>query len=227
MRTAAFPPLKWPTHPSALLLMAQLVSLLLYAAFDGNPSGRAVLVIFGVLVLALVVWVVDRSPALDWVAWVLVVPAILISLLSIFFGNPLLLVGDSLLLSVIYFYGAGSMVAYMMKDLRATTDELFAAGATYTLLAWGFAHAYMVCQLLFPNSFTGLINPEQPRTFVELLSLSFTNLTSTGLGDVMPITPFARVLVMLEQSAGIGYVAVVVSRLIGMTLIKQQDQENS
>jgi hypothetical protein len=32
---------------------------------------------------------------------------------------------------------------------------------------------------------------------------------------------------MLEQFAGIGYVAVVVSRLIGMTLMQQKDQEKS
>jgi hypothetical protein len=37
----------------------------------------------------------------------------------------------------------------------------------------------------------------------------------------------ARVLVMLEQSAGIGYVAVVVSRLIGMTLMQQKDKQGS
>lgn len=38
------------------------------------------------------------------------------------------------------------MVAYIMKDYRVTTDELFAAGATFTLLAWGFAYLYLVCQ---------------------------------------------------------------------------------
>jgi hypothetical protein len=50
------------------------------------------------------------------------------------------------------------------------------------------------------------------------MSLSFTNLSATGLGDILPITPLARVLVMLEQFSGVGYVAVVVSRLIGMSL---------
>jgi hypothetical protein len=52
--------------------------------------------------------------------------------------------------------------------------------------------------------------------------LSFASLTATGLGDILPITPLARVLVMLEQFAGIGYIAVVVSRLIGMTIVKQR-----
>jgi hypothetical protein len=60
------------THPSAFLLAAQLLSLFLYAAFDGNSSGRVILGAFGILILTLVVWVVTRSPALNWIAGVLV-----------------------------------------------------------------------------------------------------------------------------------------------------------
>lgn len=212
-------------HPSAFLLAAQLLSLLLYAMFDGSSSRRALLGVVGILILALVVWVVDRSPALTWIAWILVAPAIVLSLLFILFDHPALLIGSALLEAVLYFYAAGSMVAYMMKDFRVTTDELFAAGATFTLLAWGFAYLYLVCQTWLPGSFIGLAQPDQPRTFLELLFLSFTNLTAAGLGDILPIAPLARVLVMLEQFVGIAYVAVVVSRLIGMTLIQQKENQ--
>jgi hypothetical protein len=82
----------------------------------------------------------------------------------------------------------------------------------------------VVCQTWFPGSFIGIVNPDQPRTFLDLLFLSFTNLTAAGLGDILPVTPPARVLVMLEQFAGIAYIAVVVSRLIGMTIIRQRDK---
>ena len=215
------------SHPSAFLLAAQLLSLILYAAVDGVPSRRVLVNVVGILILLLVVWVIDRSPALTWIAWVLVAPAVGLSLLWIFFPNPAILVMSSLLEAALYFYAAGSMVAYMMKDYRVTTDELFAAGATFTLLAWGFTYLYLVCQTLFPGSFTGMINPSEPRTFLELLFLSFTNLTAAGLGDILPVTPPARVLVMVEQFAGIGYVAVVVSRLIGMTITLQRDKHES
>ena len=175
----------------------------------------------------LVVWVVDRSPALTWIAWILVAPAIVMSLLSLWFIHPFLQIGSSILIAGLYFYAAGSMVAYMMKDYKVTPDELFAAGATFTLLAWGFTHLYWVCQSWVPGSFTGMTNPGEPRTFLELLFLSFTNLTAAGLGDILPVTPSARVLVMLEQFAGIAYIAVVVSRLIGMTIILQKDRQSS
>lgn len=214
-------------HPSAFLLAAQFLSLILYAAYDGSSSGRALLTAFGVVILTLVVWVINRSPGINWIAWVLVAPAIVLSLLSIIVLDPRVIIGASLLEATLYFYAAGSMVAYMMEDYRVTTDELFAAGATYTLLAWGFAFSYLACQTWLPGSFSGVSEPSQPRTFLELLFMSFTNLSATGLSDILPVTPPARVLVMLEQFAGVGYIAVVVSRLIGMTLVQQQEKGKS
>ena len=55
---------------------------------------------------------------------------------------------------------------------------------------------------------------------MELLFLSFSLLSGVGLSDVVPILPQARALVMLEQFAGVMYIAVVVSRLIGLTILK-------
>ena len=217
------------THypPSAFLLAAQVVSLIIYAAVDTSPTGRALLGSFGVLILAMVVWVIDRNAMLPWIAWILVVPTFVLSFLSAFSSNQTLLLWSSLLESALYFYAAGSLIAYMMEDYRVTIDELFAAGATFTLLAWGFAYIYLVCQILFPGSFTGLNAPGEPRTYVELLSLSFANLSATGLGDILPLTSPARVLVMLEQFAGVAYIAVVVSRLIGMTITHQKGRDKT
>jgi hypothetical protein len=209
-------------HPSGFLLAAQLSSLLLYAKFDGIHSGRALLGALGALVLVLAVWVVNRSPAINWIAWVIATPAFVLSLLSALFVDPTLLVWSSLLEAALYFYAAGSLIAYMMQDYRVTTDELFAAGATFTLIAWGFAYGYLVCQAWQPGSFIGETHPGEPRTFIELLFLSFTNLSAVGLGDILPITSAARVLVMLEQFVGVVYIAVVVSRLIGLTIVRRE-----
>jgi hypothetical protein len=91
-------------------------------------------------------------------------------------------------------------------------------GATFTLLAWAFAYSFVVCQLLVPGSFTAALEPEAPRSWLELLFLSFTILSGVGIGDILPLTPMARALVMLEQFAGVMYIALVVSRLIGLTI---------
>lgn len=207
-------------HPSAFLLAAQLILLLLYAAFDSNPTGRAIISAFGAAVLMLVVWAVIRSPAANSIAWVMAVPAFLLTVsAAVFPSNQTLLGWSSLFEGLFYMFAAGSMIAYMMEDTTVTVDELFAAGTTFTLFAWGYAHLFLVTQAWSPGSFVG-VTPGQPVTFLELLFLSFTNLSATGLGDIYPASRLARVLLMLEQFTGVGYVAVVVSRLIGMTMLK-------
>jgi hypothetical protein len=54
---------------------------------------------------------------------------------------------------------------------------------------------------------------------MELLFLSVTNLSSTGLSDVAPIEPFARSAVMIEQLVGLAYIAMLVSRLVALTVL--------
>lgn len=70
----------------------------------------------------------------------------------------------------------------MMGDMHATTGELFAAAATFTLLAWGFAYSFVVLQAVQPGSFAAAVNAEQPRSWTELMFLSFALLSSTGKG---------------------------------------------
>jgi hypothetical protein len=200
---------------------------MLYAAVEGAPGGRVILNAFGMLILLLVVWVVIHSPAINWVAWILAALAIVLSLLSWLLVHPGLLIWATLLEAALYFYAAGGLITYMMQDDRVTIDELFAAGATFTLIAWGFTYLYLVCQAWCPGSFAGGTNPEEPRTFIELMFLSFANLSATGLSDILPSTSPARVLVMLEQFAGVAYIAVVVSRLIGLTIVRHKGEGTS
>ena len=209
-------------HPSAFLLAAQLLSLLLYPMMDDTTSGRMLFGAVALVVVPLTVWVVSRSPSVRWVGWLLAIPAVVLTVTGIALDRPGLLQLSAVLEAALYFYAAGGLIVYMMNDHEVSADELFAAGATFTLLAWGFAYAFFVCQAWYPDSFVGIEDPDRPRRWLELLSLSFSNLSATGLSDIMPVGSPARVLVMLEQFAGIGYIAIVVSRLIGLTIIRHR-----
>ncbi len=209
-------------HPSAFLLAAQLLSLLLYPSMDDTQSGRLLFGAVALVVVPLAVWVVNRSHWVSVIGWLLAVPAMVLTAIGVLFGHPQLLPVSAMLEAALYFYAAGSLISYMLHDHCVTADELFAAGATFTLLAWGFAYAYFACQAWSPGSFTGMVEPERPRRWMELLFLSFTNLSATGIGDVIPLGSAARALVMLEQFAGVGYIATVVSRLIGLGISRQR-----
>ena len=229
MSTPTLPLLRWlragRSHPSALLLAAQLVSLLLYPLMDETQSGRVLFGAVALVVVPLAVWVVRSSSSVNWIAWLLAVPAIASSVIAIVFDQPGMITVASMFEAALYFYAAASLISYMLQDHRVSADELFAAGATFTLLAWGFAYAYYVCQAWYPQSFAGMVDPERPRRWIELLFLSFSTLSGVGNGDVVPLGSPARVLVMLEQFVGVGYIAAVVSRLIGLTILRHQRGE--
>ena len=82
-------------------------------------------------------------------------------------------------------------------------------------LTWGFDSDGLPVS---DDSTNTAVNPEQPRTWTELMFLSFALLSSTGIGDVIPIKGPARALASVEMFVGVMYLAAVVSRLIGLTL---------
>ena len=205
-----------------MLLFAQLAGVVLYPFMEASDAGRALFSVFGIAILGLVVLAVRRSPALTWVGVLLGIPATVLLLIQAVTGHDELLPYSSALEAVLYLYAAGALLAYMLADHEITRDELFAIGATFTLVAWAFAYAYTVCQAIEPGSFTAAVDPNGERSWMELLFMSFTTLSSTGLGDVVPVKPFARALVMIEQLAGLAYVAMVVSRLVGLTVMRRR-----
>jgi hypothetical protein len=210
-------------QPSAFLLAAQLVGVLVYPAMEGSEVGSALFSLFGIAILGLVVLSVRSSPGLTWVAIVLGTPATVLLLIQAITGDDSLLPYSSAFEAALYFYAAGALIAYMLEDHVVTRDELFAIGATFTLVAWAFAYSFTVYQAIEPNSFTAAVDAKADRTWIELLFLSFTTLSSTGLSDVLPIKPFARSIVMIEQLAGIAYISFVVSRLVGLLVVTRND----
>jgi hypothetical protein len=137
-------------------------------------------------------------------------------------ANTTLVLWSSVLFAAFYAYTSFALIRYMFIDRFVTPDELWAVAATFTVVAWGFAHAFMAIQVVWPGSFTAAVDPDAQRTWFELLFLSFTNLTSVGLSDITPILPQARSIVMIEQVAGLMYVALVISRIVGLQLTRDR-----
>ena len=208
-------------EPSAILLFAQIAAVLLYPFLEDSDVGRAVFSVLGIAILGLVLLAVRSTPALTGVAVVLGIPATVLLLIQAATVSDDLQPYSAALEAVLYFYAAGALIMYMLADHEITRDELFAVGATFTLVAWAFAYSYLVVQAIEPQSFTAAVDPTAERSWIEVLFLSFTTLTSTGLSDVIPVKPFARSLVMIEQLAGLSYVAVLVSRLVALTVIRR------
>jgi hypothetical protein len=204
-------------HPSAVLLVCQLGAVLLYPFLSDSWPGRAGLGVVGMLVVGLALWAVRRTPALNFVALALGLPALVLTVLDAAFpGNDMIGLSSACFHAPFYFYVSYGMIRYLFHDDHVSTDELYATGAAFTVVAWGFAYVFAAVQIIWPGSFA--TSGADPRQWFELLYLSFTTLTSVGLSDVGPTLPHARSVVMLEQFAGVMYVALVVARLVGLTI---------
>ena len=212
-------------HPSAILLAAQLVAVLAYPFFDQTALGRSV---FGVVQLAIVLAAlaaVRRTPALTWVAVLLGGPAMVLTVVEALQPDvDGVVLASALFHAPFYFYVSYAMLRYLFHDDRVTRDELFATGAAFTVVAWGFAYVYAAAQVVWPASFIGAVGTGD-RTWFELLFLSFTTLTSVGLSDVVPVQAHARSLAMVEMVAGVFYVALVVARLVSLAVVKHQSED--
>lgn len=210
-------------QPMAVLLAAQLSGVLIYPFMDDSALGRAAVSTFGLVVLFLAVRAVNETPALTWVVILLGIPIVVLTLLEIVDPlNQQVVLWSSILHAAFYLYTCIALLRYMFLDRFVTTDELWATGATFTVVAWAFAYIFMAVQVIWPSSFTAAVTPDAPRTWFELLFLSFTNLTSVGLSDITPIQAQARSWVMIEQVAGLMYVALVISRIVGLTITRQR-----
>lgn len=203
--------------PSAVLLAVQLGGILIYPFLGANGLGRALFGVLGVLVLGLAVYAVRATPALSWVSVLLGIPVVVLTVLeSVQPDVDGIVLASAVTHAAFYYYTAYALIRYMFHDNVVTRDEIYATGATFTVVAWAFAYLYVAIQIIWPGSFTG-VGEIDDRTWIELLHLSIANLTGVGLTDVLPVRQHARSVVMLSQIVGMLYIALVIARI--MTLL--------
>lgn len=207
-------------QPSAFLLAVQLLVVLLLPFLEGSSAGRTGITLLSLSALVIAVFTVRSTPALTFVSVTLALPASGLLLWSLVGSQPpAAAVLTNVALAVFYAYTAYALIAYMFADAWVTPDELFAVGACFTVLVFSFAYVYLAVQGVWPASFTAFDGPGE-RTLLELLYFSAANLTSVGLADVLPIRAEARAVVSLEQLTGVLYVAMVISRLVALTVMR-------
>lgn len=207
------------TYPSGLLLTVQLLGVVIYPFTEPTSAGRVGFSLFQLIVLAFAVLVVARTPAVTWVFYWLGPPTVILTVLEMVYPHvDGLILASAILHAAFYFYTAYALIRYMFADSWVTTDELLATGACFTVVVWGFAYVYSAVQIIWPGQFAAPHGGDL--RWMELLFLSFTTMTGTGLSDIAPAGAHARSFIMLEQLAGVNYIALVVARLLGLTLVK-------
>jgi hypothetical protein len=111
-----------------------------------------------------------------------------------------------------------ALLMYVLDRRPITADKVFGAVSAYVLIAVLFATLFSLLQLVQSNAFyVALANDRDGRLdWSGLMYFSFTVLTSTGFGEITPITHQARSLIVVEQVLGVMYVAFLIARLANM-----------
>lgn len=212
--------------PSAWLLLLQMIILVLSVLSHDSISYRAVTWILGALVLLVIAKVIRQTPMFTILGLTFVGGALVFSLLILLgVHNPMVQGIAHAFEAAAYFSAAYGLVRYMFADRYLTKDELFAAGAVFTLIAWGFAFLYNICQLWVMDSF---FKPDVVglQSWFDLLFLSFSLQSATGLSDILPISAPARMIAMLQMFCGVMYFALIVSRMIALQYIAHLPKHN-
>lgn len=102
---------------------------------------------------------------------------------------------------------------------RVTVHRILGAIAIYLNVAAAFALAYRMIDASGPGKFSvHLAGTGLGHAVADLVYFSFTTLTTTGFGDIVPIDPFARSLANLESVIGQLFPATLLARLMTLEI---------
>ncbi|MGA8872124.1 MAG: ion channel [Candidatus Acidiferrales bacterium] len=126
------------------------------------------------------------------------------------------LMGLALLCALIFLaFTLVSLLRAVLRTMEVTHDTIYGSLSVYLLMAmtWGFA--YLLLAMFQPTALSMdlLGHSNHSIDWSDCMFYSFVTLTSLG-GGLVPVSPQARSLTILENVSGVLYVAVLIARLI-------------
>jgi voltage-gated potassium channel len=211
--------LEHSTRPTTFYFMVSLILLIvLYPFLEGGSFSFALLNLLASLVLIAGVYVSSESKKHFITGIALGAPAIIFNWLGLLVDNQLAVVASVAFTVAFYVFITVTLFVSLLKGERVTSKQIYAAICVYLLLGITWGAVYTAVEKFQPNSF--FVSEAQNIDGVidgsDLLYFSFVTLTTVGYGDITPVTTYVRSFAVLEAGMGVLYVAVLVSRLVGV-----------
>ena len=195
-----------------------VVLVVLIGAVSFVPaSDRGRLVVNGVNMFLLIATVaaVGRTTLPFLIALLLAVPAVWFQYLGLWNDSDSDLATSWTFSAALYLVTTVYLLRYVFQPRIMTQDKLFGAAAAYLMIGVLWAYLYAIIGFFYPQSYMIVGQPGR-LVYADALYLSITVLTSTGFGDVVPLTRQARGVCMIEQITGALFVAILIARLAGV-----------
>jgi hypothetical protein len=197
-------------------LFVVLVVLIAAVSFvPASDRGRLVINAVNMFLLIATVAAVGRTTLPFLIALLLAVPAVWFQYLGLWHDSDSDLAGSWIFSAALYLVTTVYLLRYVFQPRIMTQDKLFGAAAAYLMIGVLWAYLYAIIGFFYPQSYMIVGQPGR-LVYADALYLSITVLTSTGFGDVTPLTRQARGVCMIEQITGALFVAILIARLAGV-----------
>jgi len=197
-------------------LFVALVVLIGAVSFaPASDHGRLTVNAINMFVLIATVAAVGRTTLSFVIALLLAAPAVWFQYAGLWHDSDTDLATSWMFSAALYFITTTYLVRYVFQPRVMTQDKLFGAAAAYLLIGVLWAYLYAIIGFFYPHSYLIVGQPGR-LVYADALYLSITVLTSTGFGDVTPLTRQARGVCMIEQITGALFVAILIARLAGV-----------
>jgi hypothetical protein len=180
-----------------------------------SDSGRLVLNVVNMFLVIATVAAVGRTTPPFVMALALAIPAMWYQYLGLWHDDDRSLAVSWMFSAVLYFITVIYLLRYVFQPRIMTPDKLFGAAAAYLLIGVLWAYVYASIGFFYPQSYMIVGQPGR-LVYADALYFSVTVLTSTGFGDITPLTRPARGMCMVEQITGSLFVAILIARLAGV-----------
>ncbi len=199
---------------SVWLLVLILVFLILNPLLEKNQMGEAVLLFSMYATLISATRALSERTRVRWPATLLAASSMLAMAIAHFFPyRPLGIVNWAILAAFFGFISVG-FFSYLGRAGAVTDDRIFVSVSLYLLLGMLWFSLYNLLEAIHPGSFALQSTPLSSLPRGTLIYLSLATLTTLGYGDIVPVTPIARMVAALEAVAGVLYIAITVARLV-------------
>ena len=200
---------------SLYLLLSLLLIILLSPFLETHRAGEFFLLIALFVTLTIAVLELHGKRSLRWLAITIATPIVLIELVGVFYPSHSLLILDYALLTAFFGFSSVGLFAYLGKPGAISSGRIYTSVSLYLMLATFWSALYNLMEAIYPASFVQAGAPTTARVArASLLYFSLITLTTVGYGDIVPVTPAARVFAALEGAAGVLYIAITVARLV-------------
>jgi hypothetical protein len=141
---------------------------------------------------------------------------IILTLIAAITDNPYVELVNRILFVLFFMMVAINLLVGIVRSKEVDSDVIFSAVAVYVL--FGFCGALLAAVIMFfiPTAFS--LNSTYSSQFHQFLYFSFVTITTTGYGDILPVTPLARTLAIFLALFGQLYLTVIIGILIGKYL---------